>query len=75
MYFEDLSMHRSINCASELHQNDEFRSSEKIEPISAICVLLVSRAVALSLVNGIKINVQCSTLFCLYLNYVSTLHL
>ena len=54
MYFEDLSMSRSINCGS-VHQNGGFRSSEKIEPISAVCVLLVSRAnFAVSLVNGIK---------------------
>ena len=43
MYFEDLSMRRSINCASAC-QIGGFRSSEKIEPISAVCVLLVSRA-------------------------------
>ena len=66
MYFEDLSMRRSINCASA-HQNGEFRSSEKIEPISAVCVLLVSRANLM--VNGIKINVHSITLLCLCLNY------
>ena len=47
MYFEDLSMRRRINCASA-HQNGGFRSSEKIERISAVCVLLVSRANLLS---------------------------
>ena len=38
MYFEDLSMRRSVKCASA-RQNGGFRSSEKIEPISAVCVL------------------------------------
>ena len=36
-------MRRSINCAS-VHQNGGFRWLENIEPISAVCVLLVSRA-------------------------------
>ena len=48
MYFEDLSMRNSINCASA-HQNGGFCSSEKIE-------------LAASLVNGININVQSITL-------------
>ena len=37
MYFEELSMHKSINCVSA-HQNSEHRSSEK--PISAVCIFL-----------------------------------
>ena len=47
MYFEDLSMRSSINWASgcaSAHQNGGFRLSEKIEPINAVCVLLVPRA-------------------------------
>ena len=70
MYFEDLSMRRSINGVSA-HQNGGFCSSEKIEPITAVCVLLVSRTNLLfSLVNGIKINVHFITLLCLCLNYM-----
>ena len=38
MYFEGLSMRRSINCASA-HQNGGFRWSENIEPITDKCSL------------------------------------
>ena len=67
MYFEDLSMRGSINCASA-HQNGGFRSSEKTEPKSAVCVFMISRTNLFAfLVKGIKINVHSIIAFVLVL--------
>ena len=50
------------------------RSSEQIEPIS-LCFAGFACKLAVSLANGIKINVHSITLLCLCLDYVWTLHL
>ena len=74
MYFEDLSMHSGINCAS-VHQNGGFRSSEKIKPTNALCFAGFACKLAASLLNGININVHFIKHLWLCLNYMWTLPL
>ena len=74
MYFEDLSMRRRINCASA-HQNGGFASQRRLSRQVQFVFCGFTCKLAVSLVNGIKINVHSITLLCLCLNYVWTLHL
>ena len=72
MYFEDLSMRRSINWASKWRVS---LIREDWADKCSLCFAGFAYKLAVSLVNGIKINVHSITLLCLCLNHVWTLHL
>ena len=71
MYFEDLSMRRTINCASE-HQLKWRVSLLREDGADKCCLGFPGLAykLAASLVNGIKINLHSIIILCLCLNYV-----